>query len=191
MRISLLSNSVFTYFSSSCLCNFASGQDKETVNAPQKNTGYGNESLSFLALAVVASPMVEFYWLRYWRSLDNGYYCDDLVTNAVHKYQFPNGSDYCTAYGSVTIILLLYTEEFYQFMDAMEGSGYLLLRLPDGYRWNITTTTGQQNSQGSRLVAGGPDADRVREGVTWPMEYTDDKTKQRKRDRDTANHGSS
>lgn len=49
--------------------------------------------------------------------------------------------------------LLLYTEEFYQFMDAM-GSGYLLLRLPDGYRWNITTTTGQQNSQGSRLVAG-------------------------------------
>ena len=54
----------------------------------------------FLALAVVASPMV-FTSCDDDDPWNNGYYYDDLVTNAVrnYNYQFPNGS--------ITIILML------------------------------------------------------------------------------------
>ena len=143
----------------------------------------------FLALAVVASPMV-FTSCDDDDPWNNGYYYDDLVTNAVrnYNYKYPNGSDYYTAYNWFYYNYPdAYTEEFYQFMDAI-GSGrsaYWNYYNQGGYNWN-NNYNGQQNSQNSQLVAEAQTLTGEWEGdVTY--EYTDDKTKQRKRDRFTAN----
>lgn len=97
----------------------------------------------FLALAVVASPMV-FTSCDDDDPWNNGYYYDDLVTNAVrnYNYQFPNGSDYYTAYNWFYYNYPdAYTEEFYQFMDA----------LPTGTTTTKAVTTGTTTTTDSRI----------------------------------------
>ena len=77
----------------------------------------------FLALVVVASPMLFTSCDDY---DDNGYYYyNDLVSSAVrnYRYDYPNGSDYYTAYNWFYVHYPeAYTNEFYAFMDAIGSS---------------------------------------------------------------------
>ena len=96
----------------------------------------------FLALAVVASPMLFTSCDDY---DDNGYYYyNDLVSSAVrnYRYDYPNGSDYYTAYNWFYVHYPeAYTNEFYAFMDAVMLIGTAIITaIITGITITITST---------------------------------------------------
>lgn len=125
----------------------------------------------FLALAIVASPLALTSCSNdSWD--DNDYYYDNLVNAAVRNYlrDFPNGSDYYTAYNwfyynypEAT------TSEFYSFMNQVGDNRYN--NWDNYYRQN-------QNSQVSLLVQEAQTLTGEWAG-DMTIEYTDDKTGQR------------
>lgn len=142
----------------------------------------------FLALAVVASPMLFTSCDDY---DDNGYYYyNDLVSSAVrnYRYDYPNGSDYYTAYNWFYVHYPeAYTNEFYAFMDAIGSSrnAYWNSYNNGNYNWN-NNYNNQYNSSNNQLVAEAQTLTGEWEGDII-YEYTNDKTHQRVRDQFTAN----
>lgn len=142
----------------------------------------------FLALAVVASPMLFTSCDDY---DDNGYYYyNDLVSSAVrnYRYDYPNGSDYYTAYNWFYFHYPeAYTNEFYAFMDAIGSSrnAYWNSYNNGNYNWN-NNYNNQYNSSNNQLVAEAQTLTGEWEGDII-YEYTNDQTHQRVRDQFKAN----
>ena len=142
----------------------------------------------FLALAVVASPMLFTSCDDY---DDNGYYYyNDLVSNAVrnYRYDYPNDSDYYTAYNwFYANYPEAYTNEFYAFMDAIGSSrnAYWNSYNNGNYNWN-NNYNNQYNSSNNQLVVEAQTLTGEWEG-NMIYEYTNDQTHQRVRDQFKAN----
>lgn len=142
----------------------------------------------FLALAVVASPMLFTSCDDY---DDNGYYYyNDLVSRAVrnYRYDYSNGSDYYTAYNwFYANYPEAYTNEFYAFMDAIGSSrnAYWNSYNNGNYNWN-NNYNNQYNSSNNQLVVEAQTLTGEWEG-DMIYEYTNDQTHQRVRDQFKAN----
>ena len=142
----------------------------------------------FLALAVVASPMLFTSCDDY--DDDGYYYHNDLVSRAVrnYRYYYPNGSDYYTAYNwFYANYPEAYTNEFYAFMDAIGSSrnAYWNSYNNGNYNWN-NNYNNQYNSSNNQLVAVAQTLTGEWEG-DMIYEYTNDQTHQRVRDQFKAN----
>lgn len=142
----------------------------------------------FLALALLASPFAFTSCDN--ALLDDDYYYNDLVTHAVNNYRFdfPNGTDYYTTYNWFYYNYPEATNsEFYEFMRivGLDRTAYWNNYNNGNYNWNNNNTS-RQDDQNDNLLAEAQTLTGEWEG-SMSYEYTDDSTKQRKRDKYQAN----